>query len=396
MSGLGLVGPQAANYRVVGPSLTVTITPKSVSVGGVTVVSREFNGGLAAEIVGTAVVVGAVSGDAVSVIGTPVGRYATAEVGVDKLVSVSGLSLGGAQAGNYVLEAVSLRGTITAQNLTLKELTLQGLTVASRVYDSTTAATVVGVPTLVGVEAGDGVSVGGVPEASFASAAAGTGKPVTVGGYTLGGADAGKYRLTQPTLTGTIEAREALVGGISAESKVADGNRGVRLNGTAVLLGILGGDAVSVTGTAVGEFADAEAGSGKPVSVSGLSLGGAQAGNYRLATPALKASIWTAVAGDRVEVAYGWGSDAKGQLGDGRSSDATSAVTVVAGARSAAARWWQISAGGGHSVALGSDGTVYAWGGNGSGQLGMERRATEAGRWWWRPGKFRLGWCCSR
>jgi alpha-tubulin suppressor-like RCC1 family protein len=306
----------------------------------------------------------------VSVAGTPVGRYATAEVGVDKSVSVSGLSLSGAQAGNYVLEAVSLLGTITAQNLTLKELTIQGLTVASRAYDGTTVATVLGTPTLVGVEAGDGVSLGGVPEASFQSATAGTGKPVTVGGYTLGGAQASKYRLTQPTLTGTIEAREVLVGGISAGSKVADGNRGARLNGAPVLLGVLGGDAVSVTGTAVGEFADAEAGSGKPVSVSGLSLGGAQAGNYRLATPALKASIWTAVAGDRVEVAYGWGSDATGQLGDGRSSDATSAVTVLAGARSAQDRWWQVSAGGGHSVGLGSDGKTYAWGGNGSGQLG--------------------------
>ncbi|MFM8880474.1 MAG: YDG domain-containing protein, partial [Verrucomicrobiota bacterium] len=370
VSGLGLSGTHADNYRVVAPILSATITAKPVSVGGLSVVTRVYNGALSAQVTGAPVVVGAVGSDVVSVVGTPVGRYATAEAGVNKSVSVSGLSLQGAQAGNYRLEALSLSGTIEPQNLTLKELTIRGLTVATRVYDGTIAATLVGTAELVGVESGDEVTLGGVPEASFLISTAGTGKTVVVGGYVIGGANASNYRLTQPRLTGTIEPRAVSVGGISAESKGYDGTRAARLNGTAAVMGILDGDTVTLSGTGVGEFSSADAGQGKSVSVSGLSLGGAKAGNYRLETPALKASIWTDVSGLRIEVGYGFGADGKGQVGDGQTGDAVIPVLVASGDRSPSDRWLTVSAGGAHSVALGNDGKAYAWGGNASGQLG--------------------------
>ena len=370
VSGLGLSGTHAGNYRVVAPILSATITAKPVSVGGLSVVTRVYNGGLSAQVTGAPVVVGAVGSDVVSVAGTPVGRYATAEAGVNKSVSVSGLSLQGAQAGNYRLEALSLSGTVEPQNLTLKELTIRGLTVATRVYDGTTAATLVGTAELVGVDGSDVVTLGGVPEASFLISTAGTGKTVVVGGYVIGGANASNYRLTQPRLTGTIEPRAVSVGGISAESKGYDGTRAARLNGTAAVMGILDGDTVTLSGTGVGEFSSADAGQGKSVSVSGLSLGGAKAGNYRLETPALKASIWTDVSGLRIEVGYGFGADGKGQVGDGQTGDAVIPVLVASGDRSPSDRWLTVSAGGAHSVALGNDGKAYAWGGNASGQLG--------------------------
>ena len=370
VSGLSLSGTHAGNYQVVAPTLSATITPKAVSVSGLSVVNREFNGGLVAPISGTPVLVGVVGSDAVSVSGTPVGRYATAEVGVNKPVSVSGLSLSGAQAGNYQLSALSLLGTIEPQNLTRTEVTIRGLTVTSRVYDGTTVAELAGTAELVGVAAGDVVTLGGEPEANFQSAAAGAGKTVTVGGYLLEGADAGKYRLTQPTLTGTIQTRPVQVGGISAESKGYDGNRTARLNGSPVLMGVLSGETVTLSGTASGQFASADAGQGQAVSVSGLSLSGSGAGNYRLEAPSLKASIWTDVSGVRIEVGYGFGANAQGQVGDGRSGDVTSPALVQSGARASGDRWLAVFAGGAHSVALGSDGKVYGWGANGSGQLG--------------------------
>jgi hypothetical protein len=260
---------------VIAPTLNATVTPKGVSVTGLSVVTREFNGAVLAQISGTPTLVGVVGSDAVSVSGTPVGRYATADVGVNKSVTVSGLSLSGAQAGNYRLEALSLQGTIEAANLTLTELTIRGLTVASRVYDKGLAATSVGTAELLGVSSGDVVTLGGAPEASFLTAAAGTGKRVVVGGYTLGGADASKYRLTQPVLTGTIETRPVIVGGIVAQSKGYDGTQGATLTGTPVLMGVLDGDTVTLSGSGVGQFASAAAGQGQAVSVSGYSLGGA-------------------------------------------------------------------------------------------------------------------------
>jgi alpha-tubulin suppressor-like RCC1 family protein len=64
---------------------------------------------------------------------------------------------------------------------------------------------------------------------------------------------------------------------------------------------------------------------------------------------------------------YAWGANLFGQLGDGttRSSDTPVAVAAPAGVTFTA-----VAAGGDHSLALSSAGTVYAWGANTHGQLG--------------------------
>ncbi len=66
-----------------------------------------------------------------------------------------------------------------------------------------------------------------------------------------------------------------------------------------------------------------------------------------------------------VVVAWAWGANASGQLGDGTTSGHTSPsrVNTLSGVTAAAG-------GGSHSLALKSDGTVWAWGSNSNGQLG--------------------------
>ncbi len=66
--------------------------------------------------------------------------------------------------------------------------------------------------------------------------------------------------------------------------------------------------------------------------------------------------------------AYAWGRNWSGQLGDGTTVDRSSPVQVQA--PEAGVTFTKIAAGYEHSVALGSDGNVYAWGGNWTGQLG--------------------------
>ncbi len=65
--------------------------------------------------------------------------------------------------------------------------------------------------------------------------------------------------------------------------------------------------------------------------------------------------------------AYAWGLNSYGRLGDGTTNDSDTPVRVPA---PAGARFVQVSASNVHSLALASDGTAYAWGSNGLGQLG--------------------------
>ena len=73
--------------------------------------------------------------------------------------------------------------------------------------------------------------------------------------------------------------------------------------------------------------------------------------------------------------AYAWGYNSSGQLGDGTTSQRNTPVKVKTPDRKtyqdlpADFTYVQVSAGGSHSLALGSDGNAYAWGNNGSGQI---------------------------
>ncbi|WP_175428390.1 FIVAR domain-containing protein [Bacillus solimangrovi] len=67
---------------------------------------------------------------------------------------------------------------------------------------------------------------------------------------------------------------------------------------------------------------------------------------------------------------YTWGGNAFGQLGDGNigwgvDQSSPTAITIPGGAKIE-----QVSAGGDHTIALASDGTIYTWGRNNDGQLG--------------------------
>ncbi|MCX8673659.1 RCC1 domain-containing protein, partial [Bifidobacterium sp. B4079] len=70
---------------------------------------------------------------------------------------------------------------------------------------------------------------------------------------------------------------------------------------------------------------------------------------------------------------YTWGGNTYGQLGDGTTADQHTPTQV--GKPQGAAdgfTWKQTSLGENHSAALGSDGSLYTWGYNGEGQLGRE------------------------
>jgi sorbitol-specific phosphotransferase system component IIA len=286
VSGLALTGPDAGNYTPSLPSLSANITATTANVTGLTAVSRVYNGTTVATLTGTASLAGVVPGDVVNLSGTATGNFADKAVGTNKLVTVSGLSLTGADAGNYTPNLPSLSANITATTANVT-----GLTAVSKVYDATTVATLTGTASLTGVVPGDAVNLSGTATGSFADKTVGTNKLVTVSGLALTGADAGNYTPSLPSLSANITTTTANVTGLTVVSKVYDATTVATLTGTASLAGVVPGDVVNLSGTATGSFADQTVGTNKTVTVSGLALTGADAGNYRLSVPTLTANI---------------------------------------------------------------------------------------------------------
>src|SRR5581483_5768348 len=290
VSGYTLTGADAGNYTLVEPAnLTANITAAQLAIGGLTANNKVYDATTGATLSGTATVSG-LGNDVVSVGGTGAAVFGNKNVGTGKAVTVTGYTLTGADAGNYTLvEPANLTANITAASLNVT-----GLTANSKVYDATTGATLSGTATVSGL-GNDVVSVGGTGTAVFGNKNVGTGKAVTVTGYTLTGADAGNYTLVEPAnLTANITAANLVIGGLTANNKVYDATTGATLSGTATVGG-LGNDVVSVGGTGTAVFGNKNVGTGKAVTVTGYTLTGADAGNYTLVEPAnLTANITAA------------------------------------------------------------------------------------------------------
>src|SRR5204863_3690404 len=199
------------------------------------------------------------------------GTFDTALVGTGKTVTVTGITLSGAAAGNYTL--ASTTATTTA-DITAVALT-PTVTVANKVYDGTTATT--STCALTGVVGTDVVTCAGT--ATFDTALVGTGKTVTVTALALSGAAAGNYALATTTATTTANITAvALTATVTAASKVYDGTTATteerRVGGEG------GTEVVTCAGTAT--FDTALVGRGKTVTVMGIALSGGVAGNYAL------------------------------------------------------------------------------------------------------------------
>jgi len=124
---------------------------------------------------------------------------------------------------------------------------------------------------------------------------AGTGKQVTVSGLQLSGADAGNYNLTSSTATGnigTITPKTLTPYLTGSVTKTYDGNNSAILAASNYyLLGLVSGDTLTVSGTAT--YNNKNAGTGKKVTASDLTLGGTGAANYSLASSTATANIGT-------------------------------------------------------------------------------------------------------
>jgi hypothetical protein len=193
--------------------------------------------------------------------------FADKDVGINKAVAVSGISLAGTDAGNY-----SFNSTAS----TMADITRRALTVSAvgqdRVYDGSTLATVILGDNRVN---GDVLSVSNAT-ASFVDKNAGTGKALEVGGINVWGIDAGNYSFNSTVSTSANITPRTLAVSAIGQNRVYDGST---LATVALIDDRLSGDVLSVSNSTA-SFADKNVGINKTVGVSGISLAGTDAGNY--------------------------------------------------------------------------------------------------------------------
>jgi len=107
------------------------------------------------------------------------------------------------------------------------------------------------------------------------------------------GGDTNFLTSTSSNVTETVSKLALTVSGIVASNKVYDATTTAGLNlASAKIATVLAGDNVTlITTAATGAFASKIVGTNKPVTVSGLALGGTSSNNYSLSLPTLAANI---------------------------------------------------------------------------------------------------------
>ena len=125
VSGLALTGPDAWKYVLAEPiSLKADITPKPVTITGISASSRTFDATrTAALVVSNPQLIGILDGDVVTLNSSQAtALFDTSAVGPNKLVTVAGLALEGKDAGNYQCVSPSITASINSDGLTAGSL----------------------------------------------------------------------------------------------------------------------------------------------------------------------------------------------------------------------------------------------------------------------------------
>ncbi|MFW2079252.1 YDG domain-containing protein, partial [Acinetobacter sp. ULE_I010] len=201
-----------------------------------------------------------------SVTGKDAGTYSNTATGTDS---------------NYDLSFVD--GSLNITKAKINQV--NGITANNRVYDATTNATLnTSSAQFDGIMLGDELVVGNAT-GKFSDKNAANGKQVSINNISLIGADAHNYDLVNDTAQTTANINKAnisSISGITANNRTYNGLTDASLNlGNVQFNGIYQGDDLRIE-SSIGKFDTAATGQAKMVSITGLSLSGADAQNYNL------------------------------------------------------------------------------------------------------------------
>ena len=199
---IGIGGFLASNYNISYVPLNGTVIPAQLTVIGLTIAPKTYDGTTVATLEGTPIFSGLVNGDTATLIGIAIGIFNSPNVITASTVTISGLSTN--VSSNYVFTLPTIAATISP-----KALTMSGLSVPiNKAYDGTTNAVVSGTATLATAEApgagtsidgrkytGDVVSITGTPFGTYNTKDVATASTVSYSGLSLAGSSASNYSL---------------------------------------------------------------------------------------------------------------------------------------------------------------------------------------------------------
>jgi filamentous hemagglutinin family protein len=295
-----IAGKTALGYGVTYNSGTLTVAKKDVNLDSITAAGKTYDGNNTASI--TAVTLK--STDLVgseTLTASAVGTFDSKNAGSrTATVTAAGTTLtdgaNGGLASNYNVVGTKTVAAIIAK----KDVTYSGVSVDTKIYDGTTAASLNGTPTLATVASSNSVATDTkviTGDRVTLTAATGTfasknvlgtdgngANTVTLSGASLVGNDAANYNLVQqaPLVANNLITPKSLTALYVANSKVFDGNTNATL-ASATLKDIVAGDVVTPTNTSA-SFDTAAVGTNKTVTVAGIQLNGADAANYKVAS----------------------------------------------------------------------------------------------------------------
>ncbi|NTU68763.1 MAG: hypothetical protein HGB02_07785, partial [Chlorobiaceae bacterium] len=270
----GATGTGLSNYTITYVNGSMTITPKTLTVTGVTAENRIYDGTVAATIdTASAALSGIIGSDTVTLTKTgATGSFQNKNIGTGKQVEIGGMSV-----DNSDYQLATVNGTATA-DITAAPLTITGGT-TSQVYTGSAQTNSYSISTLYSGDTVTGVS--GLAQATHVSD--GT-VADTLGGAT--GTGLSNYSISYVNGSMTITPKTLTVTGVTAENRIYDGTVAATIDtASAALSGIIGSDTVTLTKTgATGSFVNKNVGTGKQVDIGGMSVGGSSVGDYQLAT----------------------------------------------------------------------------------------------------------------
>lgn len=203
------------NYT--GVASNTFIIAKATVTPAITADNKIYDGTTAAVIVNRNLT-GVFFGDTVNLSGGTA-TFANKNVGNNKMVTATSLTLSGADALNYQLSSTS---ATTTANVTPRTLTITA-TGVNKGYDGTATATVTLSDDRVG---GDNLNTN-YTAASFSDPSVGTAKTVSVSGITISGGDAGNYTLgntTAATIADITTANQTITVTTSAPATASNGS----------------------------------------------------------------------------------------------------------------------------------------------------------------------------